>query len=105
MKSSLIPGLSDLAQAAYVNFGIVDPAGLAGEELSNRLEVANAEEWSATRRATFVENWRLVAHRPNTGQNFFSGPGFNGSKKVKYREGRIIGFREQAEAGAPAAEI
>jgi hypothetical protein len=27
------------------------------------------------------------------------------TKKVKSREGRIIGFREQAEAGAPAAEI
>lgn len=46
MKSSLVLGLSDLAQAAYVNFGIVDPAGLAGDELSNRLAAANTEERS-----------------------------------------------------------
>lgn len=59
MKSSLVSGLSDLAQAAYVNFGVVGQAGLASEELIESLEEANSDEWSQTRRVEFADQWRM----------------------------------------------
>jgi pimeloyl-ACP methyl ester carboxylesterase len=71
IEANRVSGLADLAQAAYVNFGVIPASGLSGDTLKSKLALAEyADSWPEARRDEFALHWRVVAHQPNTASGF-----------------------------------
>lgn len=76
-EASIISGLADLSEAAYLDFGVMlANTILDGARLKDKL-VANPDAWPIARADEFIKHWRVVAHQPNTGG--LLGPGFSGT--------------------------
>ncbi len=70
-SASIVSGLAALAEAAYVDFGLVGPNGLEGPSLSERFPTSDpAKGWPPVRVLDFESQWRVVAHQPDTASGF-----------------------------------
>jgi hypothetical protein len=69
IQSNQVSGLADLAEAAYIDFGVVPHGGLTESQLKTVL-ATKADAWPEARRNEFALHWRVVAHQPNTESGF-----------------------------------
>lgn len=77
IDAKYISELADLAEDAYVDFGEIPIGRLDGVALALRL--ASSPAWPESRRSEFIQQWRVVAHQPNTSSGF---SGVNGNSEV-----------------------
>lgn len=68
-SATIITGLADLAEAAYIDFGTVGLSGLRDAALGEALRTSGVS-WPSSRTGEFIKNWRVVAHQPDTSSGF-----------------------------------
>lgn len=69
ISTNNVSALADLAEAAYIDFGIVPFGGLTDSDLKRKLS-SKEIDWPESRREEFARHWRVVAHQPNQASGF-----------------------------------